>query len=49
MASDTVEFIICWHGCGCNSWESRCDMDRTGAQANENGDKLFHRLVKRMK
>lgn len=47
MASDPVEHFIRWNGCGRNSWQSRCDMDRDGAQENENGHELFYRLVAR--
>lgn len=49
MASDVMEPIICWNGCGCNSWQSRRDMDCDGAQANENGHKLFYRFVSERK
>lgn len=47
MASDPVEHIICRHGGGRNSWQSRRDMDRDGAQANEDGHELFYRFVAR--
>lgn len=41
-----MDHSVCWHGCGCNSWKSRCDMDCSGTQADANSHKLFHRLAK---
>lgn len=43
VAANSVEHPLRRNGCGCNSWQSRCDMDRDGAQADEDGHKLLYR------